>query len=172
MGDERPGGEPAGRCDADGRQQVEIRQRGGSNLEERLGPDQRDEDQVARRRREDRRDERSAGERVAVGHLESKYDAGQRRLEDGSDARGGAGDEENARVFLAKGAGKASFHGVADGAPGEDAGPLQAHRTAEADRRDRCRDSKENLTAGHSAPAIVELLSNDARRAPRPASPR
>ena len=56
----------------------------------------RDEGQVAARGRDERGQEHAAGEVVLVGDFEREHGAGRRRFEDRGDARGGAGDEEQA----------------------------------------------------------------------------
>ena len=117
---------------------------------------QRDEGQVAARRRDQRGQQHPAREVVLVGDLEREHRAGRGRLEDRGDARGRARDEQHAPVLCREEARQATMQTIAEGRTAVERRALESHRASAAERRDRGEHPRDERTQAELVLRVVE----------------
>ena len=91
--------------ESDGKAADEVAQiEGGTagRFEDPAGSEERDEGDVGGARGDERGEECSASEILGVGNLQREHDSGERRTEDGGDARGCARHHQHLGIVLAE----------------------------------------------------------------------
>ena len=169
---EAPRGEAAQQPESDRSEQVTRIEAGiADDMEQRTGALEGDVDQIRGRRTDQRRKHRMRRGVLLIWRLEGEHRARGRSLEDGRHACGGAGDEQHVRVRTREEAPVAPLQPISDAGTDVDRWPLETHRAATAERRDRSDDASGERTSVRSArPTVIltRVLVSDRRRCPEP----
>jgi hypothetical protein len=116
-----------------------------SHREERAGPVDGDEGEIARRRTDQRGEKHAVRQVVLKGHLEGEYRPGGRRFEDGSNPGRGARHQESPPVKPSAESPEPPLKKDADGGAKVKRWSFQAHGAAEAERADGGEHPRRNL---------------------------
>ncbi len=136
--------EPGGDTERERADQVaEVERRLARDGEEPVGAVDRDEREVAGRRRDERGEEHAPAEVVLIRHLDREDRAGGRCLEDRGDARRRARDHEKAAISVAEQPRQSLLGLRPDGRAEVERRPFEAHRAAEPERGDRGGDARD-----------------------------
>jgi len=133
---------------------------------QRPRPVDRDEREIAARRRDQRREQHPPGEVFLERHLDREDRTRSRRFEDRGDARGGAGNQEQVAVGADQKRTPPPLQRRADRGAHVDGRTLEPHRAATAERRDRCNHAREHVAHSELAPHVkcAQVLVGCARR--------
>ncbi len=126
--------------------------------EQRRGAVDGDEREVARRRRDERRQQHAPGQVVLVRHLEGEDRPGGRCLEDGGDAGGRTRHQQHAPTAPGGEAREAPLQERPEVRAQIEGSALEAHRATEHGRRDRRQHPTGELSEAIRLLGIVERL--------------